>query len=39
MPLIFHIQRKEEYTMPSKEQKAAEPAVHSTSDPHAVFPT
>ena len=25
--------------MPSKEQKAAEPAVHSTSDPHAVYPT
>ena len=39
MPLIFHIQRKEEYTMPSKEQKAAEPAVHSTSDPHAVYYT
>lgn len=39
MPLIFHIQRKEEYTMPSKEQKAAEPAVHSTSDLHAVYPT
>ena len=37
MPLIFHIQRKEEYTMPSKEQKAAEPAVHSTSDPHAFY--